>query len=124
MAVDLEESGDSQSHSENSPPAQLSFAAVVGGGGPRLPQSSVGGGIQAAGAFDPFLSLRASSSPCSGLSQEEVKFRAEGAVFSQEQQTLVDSYVGKPYSKWPFEALQLLTKQQFRQLVLDQIVEG
>ncbi len=45
-------------------------------------------------------------------------------IFSQEQQTLLGSYVGKPYSKWPFEALQLLTKQQFRELVLAQIDEG
>ncbi len=83
----MEDQEEAQSQSAHSPPAPLSFAAVVGGGS-GIYQSSVGGGIQPAGGFDPLMSLREQSTAFSALSSDEVKFREGEVLLTQEQQSL------------------------------------
>ncbi len=89
-----------------------------------MSQSSISGGIQPAGGFDPLMSLREQSTAFSGLSSDEVKFREGEVLLSQEQQALVDSFVGKPVTQWSPVALGYLNKQQFRELCLTQLGDG
>ncbi len=42
----------------------------------------------------------------------------------QENQNLLESFVGKPYNKWSPEALRLLSEQQFRDLITGQLGDG
>ncbi len=112
----MEVSGDSQSQPASSPPAPLSFAAVVGGAG--ILQSSVGGGSQApsfsggagnvaavaggaapnSGVFDlmvslrdPMVSLREPTSEFCTLSQNDVQFSEGERELSSDDRALLDS---------------------------------
>ena len=111
---------DQSQSAESSPPPPLSFAAVVGGGsGSAASAAVVGSDAPNFGVFNPMESLREPSSIFCTLSQSEVQFSAGECELSIENQTLLDSFVGKPYSKWSHAALKLLTKEQFRALILE-----
>ena len=104
----------------SSPPAPPSFAAVVGGGRQADVSAALAGSVSPnAGVFDPMESLREPSSVFCTLSQADVQFSEGEHELSSENQALLDASVGKPFSQWSHAALKLLTKDQFRALILE-----
>ena len=111
---------DQPQSAASSPPAPPSFAAVVGGGRQAGVPAALAGSVSPnLGVFDPMETLREPSSVFCTLSQADVQFSEGEHGLSSENQALLDSYVGKPFSQWSLAALKLLTKEQFRAIILE-----